>query len=73
MFRFLSQNGHTDQCNCINFMLNFYNITGKSIPFVDVALMNKSASLKINDDLNLSFLPEMNQDWIELFLKFLVF
>ena len=35
--------------------------------------MNKSASLKINDDLNLSFLPEMDQDWIELFLKFLVF
>ena len=62
MLSFLSQNGHTDQCNCINFILKFYNIAGKSIPFVDVGLMNKSACLKINDDLDVSFLPEMSQD-----------
>ena len=39
-----------------------YKVIGKSIPCVDLALMNKTAKLKINDDLNLSFLPEIEQD-----------
>ena len=43
-------------------VFRFYNVIGKSIPCVDLALMNKTAKLKINDDLSLSFLPEIEQD-----------